>query len=68
MLDWCHGCQNQEIEGYINSTCLACKWSYPGQEAFCKKKSFFKQKDNDSVRPENCIGQDNPYWIGVEII
>lgn len=33
MSDWCRGCKNKAREGYINTTCLARKWAYPGQEA-----------------------------------
>lgn len=68
MLEWCRGCQNLANEGYINSACLACKWSYPGQEAFEQKTSLFIPKYKDSARPDDYFAQDESDWFGIEII
>ena len=49
-LPWCKRCENQAEEGYINTTCLQCKWEYVGQETFDKKSDYFR--DNGNVECE----------------
>lgn len=67
-LSWCKRCENQAEEGYINTTCLQCKWEYVGQETFDKKSDYFRDNGNvEYETPEEYFG-DSTELVGVEII
>lgn len=69
-LPWCKKCKNNcKRDGYMNSSCLSCRWQYVGQEVFDHKKDLFIDDPEISSFP-------TPYdyfrssieYAGVEII